>query len=542
MTDQTLSTPAASCSLRSIRLRHGNLNISADLTAGSFKYVKTILSYQNKLNEDATSFDFRTDLIADRKSTARLQISLNLKDLQLKSLYWHVYIILEDPASGELAEIPVHMDTRQRLFHKFLYNGAHHTENGFSFYPFYTGDKTLAFAYRERSPYDGTSLIYKEMFDVLLYHLTHSYWKKQHICLVCEKFSSMAQDNGYYFFKHCMENNEQAYLNKKILYIIDKKSPDYPKVAPYGQNIVSFMSLRHMCCLLAADLIISSDSKYHAYATQCRHSIFNRYIKKKKSVFLQHGVTALKRVDSIYGKGNRSACDLFIVTNTMEEKIILDNFGYEPAEIANTGFARWDVLKDCSQENRNILIMPTWRNWLDSVSDEAFENSAYFRNYMQLLNSERFSKILEKYDLQIYFYLHAKFQSHLKTFHIASDRINVLSFGDTPVNEMLMKCRMLITDYSSVCWDMLYQNKPTLFYQFDLDQYNEAHGSYIDMHKDLFGDRAETSSELFDLIEKAAEHDFALKPAYARQRSEYFQFKDQQHSRQICKAIRRRFC
>lgn len=285
MTNQTLSNPAASCSLRSIRLRHGNLNISADLTAGSFKYVKTILSYQNKLNEDATSFDFRTDLIADRKSTVRLQISLNLKDLLLKSLYWHVYIILEDPASGELAEIPVHMDTRQRLFHKFLYNGAHHTENGFSFYPFYTGDKTLAFAYRECTPYDSTSLIYKEIFAVLLYRLTRSYWKKQHICLVCEKFSSMAQDNGYYFFKHCMENNEQAYLNKKILYIIDKKSPDYPKVAPYGRNIIPFMSLRHMYCLLAAELIISSDSKYHAYATQCRHSIFNRYIKKEEIRF-----------------------------------------------------------------------------------------------------------------------------------------------------------------------------------------------------------------------------------------------------------------
>ena len=99
----------------------------------------------------------------------------------------------------------------------------------------------------------------------------------------------------------------------------------------------------------------------------------------------------------------------------MEEKIILDNLGYEPAEIANTGFARWDVLKDCSQENHNILIMPTWRNWLDSVSDEAFENSAYFRNYMQLLNSERFSEILEKYDLQIYFYLHAKFRHDRQT-------------------------------------------------------------------------------------------------------------------------------
>ncbi len=102
MTDQILSTPAASCSLRSIRIRHGNLNIRADLTAGPFKYVKTILSYQNKLDKDATSFDFRTDYIADRKSTVRLQISLNLKDLLLKSLYWHVYIILEDPASGSL--------------------------------------------------------------------------------------------------------------------------------------------------------------------------------------------------------------------------------------------------------------------------------------------------------------------------------------------------------------------------------------------------------------------------------------------------------
>lgn len=50
-----------------------------------------------------------------------------------------------------------------------------------------------------------------------------------------------------------------------------------------------------------------------------------------------------------------------------------------------------------------------------------------------------------------------------------------------------MRCRMLITDYSSVCWDVLYQDKPSLFYQFDIDKYNEAHGSYIDMDTELFG-------------------------------------------------------
>ncbi len=84
---------------------------------------------------------------------------------------------------------------------------------------------------------------------------------------------------------------------------------------------------------------------------------------------------------------------------------------------------------------------------------------------------------------------------------------------------------MLITDYSSVCWDILYQDKPTLFYQFDLDKYNEAHGSYIDMKTELFGDRAETEEELMELLEETVLNDFHLKPEYELKRHEYFSSK-----------------
>ena len=69
--------------------------------------------------------------------------------------------------------------------------------------------------------------------------------------------------------------------------------------------MLDFMTIRHMCYLLAADLIVSSDARYHTYAMQSRHSIFNRYIKKIPFVFLQHGVIALKQVDFFYGKGKR---------------------------------------------------------------------------------------------------------------------------------------------------------------------------------------------------------------------------------------------
>ena len=106
---------------------------------------------------------------------------------------------------------------------------------------------------------------------------------------------------------------------------------------------------------------------------------------------------------------------------------------------------------------------------------------------------------------------------------------------------MLMRCRMLITDYSSVCWDILYQDKPSLFYQFDIEKYNEAHGSYIDMETELFGDRAATQEQLLDYLEEAVQNDFHLKPEYEKMRGEYLQFKDHEHSRHICEEIKKRF-
>ena len=113
------------------------------------------------------------------------------------------------------------------------------------------------------------------------------------------------------------------------------------------------------------------------------------------------------------------------------------------------------------------------------------------------------------------------------------------SFGDILVNELLMRCKMLITDYSSVSWDVLYQNKPTLFYQFDLDKYNEAHGSYIDMKTDLFGDRAETLDQLLDSLEKTIQNNFRMEPKYEKMQQEYFQFEDHEHSRHICEEIKK---
>ena len=523
-------------------MRGGILKICYDLEKGSLEYMKTSLFFRNKLAADAAVYDFTTIRSTQKRNLLRIKISLDLHKIDCKSLYWDVFVILKDPSTGKTNRLTISMDTKQRMFQKFLYNGSYKTDNGFFFYPYYTGNKALAFVYRKKGQYDGLDIVFKEFLAIFLYRIAKPYWKKKHICLVSEKFSSMAQDNGYYFFKHCMDENEEAYLNKKIYYIISKDSPDHYKVDPYKKNVLDFMTVRHMIYIQAADLIVSSDSRYHTYAMVCRHSIFNRYLRRKKFVFLQHGVIALKKVDNFYGKGMRGGCDLFVVSTNAEKQTIIDYFGYEPDEVINTGLPRWDVLQDKSNGTREIMIMPTWRNWLDSVPDKDFEESDYFRHYMGLLNSKRFSDILEKYDLQVNFYLHAKFQEYSENFKAVNKRIHLISFGEVAVNEMLMRCRMLITDYSSVSWDILYQDKPVLFYQFDLDKYNEAHGSYLDMYTELFGDRADTEQQLLDRLEECVRNDFKIKPEYEEKRKEYLQFKDNQHSRHICEEIKKRFC
>ena len=97
----------------------------------------------------------------------------------------------------------------------------------------------------------------------------------------------------------------------------------------------------------------------------------------------------------------------------------------------------------------------------------------------------------------------------------------------------MMSCSLLITDYSSVCWDVLYQNKPVLFYQFDYEMYNLAHGSYINMEKDLMGDRATDAQTLVNFVEEYAKRDFKTKEHYQKKIDNYFTYRDNNNSQRI---------
>lgn len=287
-----------------------------------------------------------------------------------------------------------------------------------------------------------------------------------------------------------------------------------------------------MLYCMVANLYIASDSKKHLYAWRTKPNMISNRIACHNILFLQHGVTALKKVDPIFGKKGTSPMNHFTTTSKFEQEIIVEHFGYTEKNAPLLGFTRWDVLEDKSKpEEKIILAMPTWRAWLEEKSAQEFKESDYYYNYMQLLKSEKLAKILKDNDVKLIFYIHPKFKDYLGEFNISGENIELIPFGKQPLNEIMMRCSMLITDYSSVCWDVYYMAKPVLFYQFDYDMYMQAHGSYVDMEHDLFGERYTEYEDLIEGIEKYVDNGFKIKKEDLDNIDYYFAYRDNDNSK-----------
>ena len=404
-------------------------------------------------------------------------------------------------------------------------------------FPYKTLGGKLAYTYREKNPYDGWNTKIKEFLACFIFALLHPYWKRKKIWLVYEKFCSMAQDNGYYFFKYCMEElpeNER----KKIFYILDKNSTDWDKVEKYKKQIIPFMSFKHILYTMVAKMYIASDSKKHLYIWRAKPNFISQRISKHKILFLQHGVTALKKVDGIFGNKGSSPMTYFTTTSEFEQNIVLKNFKYKKGNAPILGFTRWDVLENTATDTEKIILaMPTWRSWLEEKSVDEFVKSDYYHNYMKLLSSNRLAEILKKNNVKLIFYIHPKFKDYIGEFNVGGEHIELIPFGSEPLNEIIKKCHMLITDYSSVCWDVYYLGKPVLFYQFDYDMYDQAHGSYLDMEQELFGERYTEYEDLLLGIEKQIKNNFTEEQKYKELRNHYFTYIDNENSKRTYQYI-----
>lgn len=308
--------------------------------------------------------------------------------------------------------------------------------------------------------------------------------RRPHIWLVCET-ADEARDNGYRFFRFLRAERPDT----DAVYAIRRGAPDAAAVTPLGET-VEYGSLRHWIYYLAAEVNISSQKNGKPNAAVCYLLEVTLRILKNKRVFLQHGVT---KDDLPFLHYDRARLAMFSCAAGPEYEFVRDTFGYPEGVVRHVGLCRFDALHGLTPDASLVLIVPTWRMWLQRGHGEAgrraFLESDYYRSWSGLINSPEFDALLEKYGKRAVFCLHRNMGEYETALSSASDRITVLRWQDADIPALLRQAGTLITDFSSVYMDFAYMHKPVVYYQFDREAFRAGHlpDGYFDYERDGFG-------------------------------------------------------
>ncbi|KQH13086.1 CDP-glycerol glycerophosphotransferase family protein [Campylobacter coli] len=343
-----------------------------------------------------------------------------------------------------------------------------------------------------------------------------------------------ADDNAEHLYRYIMQNHPE----QKIVFALRKESLDWERLEKEGFNLVEFGSLEFERIIKKASKVISSHSDEYLI----------RYITPRQQfIFLQHGVTK----DDLSKWLNSKKIDLFITSTKAEYDSIANDYNhykFGKKEVVLTGLARHDALLKNNQCNaRQIIIMPTWRANIVGVAlgsskrglQSDFTQSEYFQKWNLLLNSNILQKLCEKYDYTIVFNPHPNIIPYLKDFNIPS-YVKIANHNES-LQELFCNSSLMITDYSSVAFEMAYLNKPVIYYQFDHEEFFNSHTyqkGYFDYKKDGFGPVVEDEESLLKELENLLQNDCNPFGIYKDNIDSTFAFKDGKCCERIYKVIK----
>lgn len=258
----------------------------------------------------------------------------------------------------------------------------------------------------------------------------------------------------------------------------------------------------------------------HAYIyTHGRYDVTD-YSKKDTpdviDVLQGHGICAMKRKISKKRIGESHAivgcakdADLIVASSQTEGDIKCKQWGIPRDKIVVTGLPRYDRLsrlKNEIKERKSILYMPTWRDW--EAKAVSLHSTSYFKNVKAFVIDSGLNEYLKEKGYSLLVYVHIRMRDFFDSLKQLLSNVQVLS-PNVDLQDVILSSSMLVTDYSSICWDFLYLDKPVIFFQFDLEKYIEHRGAYLDLKKDLFGPVAYTPEKTTLLVKYIVDSGFS---------------------------------
>lgn len=350
-----------------------------------------------------------------------------------------------------------------------------------------------------------------------------------------------ADDNAEHLYRFIRDHHPE----QKIFFALRKESHDWERLRDDGFNLIDFDSSEHRLALGVCKKVISSHANYYVTNLLGPKMLLGRHF-----VFLQHGVT---KDDISCWLNTKDGIDCFITASPHEYKSICEDnskYNFSNKEVFLTGFPRHDNLINGSNlKEKLIIIMPTWRSSIvgpvlgdgDSRGiNPSFMDSTFANHWKNLLHSNEFKELLERSGYKAAFFPHVNIKPYLELFDIP-EYIDVITHTDGSIQELFIKASIMITDYSSVAFEMAIQNKQTIYYQFDEEEFFSGHNyikGYFDYRRNGFGPVVTTQESLINELSRSLSNNCVADAEILYRINDMFPVRDNQNCARTFEAIK----
>ena len=320
----------------------------------------------------------------------------------------------------------------------------------------------------------------------LIYHLGKAYRRirRRKLNLYYEKDSMKAEEGTFEIFQRAMELGTSSNY-----FILDSRSEDWERLSGI-KNVVAKYSLKYYWLLYSSDCFISTETSSHLNVHRARNKYLRKALLERPLIFLQHGVTYLKcqGPSSVFGRGKEGEPAYMIVGSEKERAAAARMLHIKMEKCIITGLPIFSTIayEHIHEDSEDIVtIMLTWK-----LSEEHllthFEDSKYYHFVREIY--------LMLQDLvpceRIRIVPHPKVKDML----LGTSLREMVWQGS--VAEVLGTTKLLITDYSSVCYNAFYQGAAVIFFQPDLAEYEKEVGKLIPEPEEYIGYRTFNVEEL----------------------------------------------
>lgn len=305
---------------------------------------------------------------------------------------------------------------------------------------------------------------------------------------------SRTELNGNFFFVY--EELLKRNLNLEIKFLFNES-------VNHKRRFQEIIAMAYQ--MATAKIILLDDFFPMVYTLRIRKDADLIQIWHAAGAFKTFGFSRLGRPGgpSPYSKNHRNYTKAAVSSEGIRGNYA-EGFGITEDKVYATGIPRSDIFFDedyksyvkkklhekypILKEKKVILFAPTFRG--------NGQTSAYY-SYENLNLAELYNELSSEYVFLLK--VHPFVKNKIKIpYEYADFFVDFSEYRE--INDLLLVTDILITDYSSVCFEFALLNKPMLFFAYDVNEYIESRDFYYDYFDFIPGPLVKTTHEIINAI------------------------------------------